>query len=131
MTRSSGTAGFTLIEATVALAIVAVVATAVLAQAGADIRAAGRAADATVAAELARDRLDRIRLLGGSAVPLPDSLRSGRFTAPWDRWVWTAATERRLEEPALVDVRVEVGDGAYRAAVSTRIYAPPRRDGRP
>ncbi len=120
--------GFTLLEAVVALAILAVTGVAALSALGAELRAAGRSNHALEAAALAQDRLARLRLLSGEELePLADSLRHGDFAAPFEAYAWRASASGVSDEPGLFDVSVVVSwaDGLYE--LKTRAYRPARR----
>ena len=120
--------GFTLLEAVVALAILAVTGIAALSALGAELGVAGRSNHALEAAALAQDGLARLRLLSGQELePLPDSLRRGNFAAPFEEYAWRASARGVLDEPGLLDVSLVVSwdDGSYE--LKTRAYRPARR----
>jgi type II secretion system protein I len=113
---SRGDSGFTLLESVVALSIVGVVAIAVLASLGAEMRAAARAREALPAAALAESRLEALRLLPSEALrSLPDSVRQGRFPAPLESYSWSTTVAPVPAEPGLygVEVLVEWPGGDY------------------
>jgi type II secretion system protein I len=113
---SRGDSGFTLLESVVALSIVGVVAIAVLASLGAEMRAAARAREALPAAALAESRLEALRLLPSEALrSLPDSVEQGRFPVPLEDYSWSTAVAPVLAEPGLygVEVLVEWPGGGY------------------
>ena len=121
MSRASR--GFTLLEAAVAMTIVAIVGVGALAAFGADLRAANRARQTLPAAALARDRLAVVDLVDAQTLRiLPDSLARGRFAKPFDGYSWRATVKEVRGEPALVEVtlRVEWAEGAY--ALTERLY---------
>jgi prepilin-type N-terminal cleavage/methylation domain-containing protein len=123
----SGRAGFTLLEAVAALAVVGLAAVAALAAVGGELRTAERARRALEAGALAEYRTAAVRMLPpGEVRVLPDSLARGRFAAPLDGYRWTASTRELPEERDLFDLQVQVvwATGAY--TLRTRIYAPER-----
>jgi len=123
VTRASH--GFTLLEAAVAMTIVAIVGVAALAAFGADLRAANRAREALPAAALARERLATLNLIDANELRrLPDSLARGKFASPFDTYAWRASVKEVRGEPALVEltVRIEWAEGAY--VVTERRYRP-------
>jgi type II secretory pathway pseudopilin PulG len=121
-------AGFTLLEAVVALTVVGLVGIAALGTVGAEFRTADAVQRHLVAAALAEERLAAVRLLDDRDLAgLPDSLARGTFAAPFAEYAWEAGTRVAPEDRALVDatVRVSWPRGAY--ALETRLYRPPRR----
>jgi prepilin-type N-terminal cleavage/methylation domain-containing protein len=120
-----GRAGFALLEAIVASAIVGLVAVAAYGAAAADLRAAHRAEVALRASALAEYRLATVALLDAAAVrALPDSLARGRFAAPFADAQWAASSAAVPGEPALVDVTVRVGSPDAAHALHARLYRP-------
>jgi prepilin-type N-terminal cleavage/methylation domain-containing protein len=120
-------AGFSLLEAVVALAIVGVAAVAGLGSLGAELRAAERAQRTLEASALAGHHLTRIRVLPPTALtPLPDSLREGRFPPPMNEYAWRAHVRPVRGEADLFDVAVEVvwEGGAF--PLHARLYRPVR-----
>ena len=118
-------AGFALLEAIVAAAVVGMVAVGAFGAAAADLRAARQANAALRAEALAEYRVATLALLDAAAVrALPDTLARGRFAPPFDDAQWTAATAVIPAEPSLVDVAVRVAspDAAY--TVRTQLYRP-------
>lgn len=118
--------GFTLLEATVALAIVSLIALSALGAVAPQTEAAHRARAALVAAALAYDRMEAVRLLPDIEVyRLPDSLAAGRFPPPFDRYGWSARTDPSATFPGLIAVRVDVTweEGTY--GLESRVYVRP------
>jgi prepilin-type N-terminal cleavage/methylation domain-containing protein len=121
-------AGFTLIEAVVALAIIGMISVTALAAFAAELRTSGRAERALVAAALAEEQLQRLRLVPSTLLsPLPDSLARGTFPRPYDRYTWTAAATPARDEDDLYEVVLQVsrqgeGGGAY--TLRSRVYRP-------
>jgi len=108
--------GFTLLEAAVAMTIVAIVGASALAAFGADLRAASRARQTLPAAALAIDRLAVLDLVDAHTLrTLPDSLSRGRFAKPFDNYSWRTTVNEVRGEPALLEitVRIEWAEGAY------------------
>ena len=117
--------GFTLLEAAVAMTIVAIVGVAALGAFGADLRAADRARQTVPAAALAQERLAILDLVDAHTLRmLPDSLTRGTFSMPFDTYTWTATAKEVRAETALVEVvvRVQWAEGAY--GVTERRYRP-------
>jgi prepilin-type N-terminal cleavage/methylation domain-containing protein len=84
-------AGFTLLEAAVAIAIVGIISIAALSAFSADLRAAQRAQELLPASALAQERMAALELADPTQLStLPDSLLRGRFSAPFERYEWTA-----------------------------------------
>ena len=119
-----GRSGFTLIEVMVAVAIVGTAVVATLAAYGAELRALTRAGEVSTATALADDRLTTLALLGAHDLPrLPDSLRDGRFPAPFAAYSWAAET-RRLPGHDLVEVTLVVTWSTGSHDVTTLLPAP-------
>jgi type II secretory pathway pseudopilin PulG len=121
-------AGFSLLEAVVALAIVGTTSIAALAAFGAELRASARARVALEAQALAEDRLGWVRLLQRDELsPLPDSMARGEFAPPWSDYRWVAEAEPLLDCPDLFEVRVTVTSSETELRLATRLYRPARR----
>jgi type II secretory pathway pseudopilin PulG len=91
MSGKRGRSGFTLLEAAVAMSIIALVGIGALAAFGADLRAAGHAQQALPGASLARERMAVLELAEPQTLRmLPDSLTHGTFGAPFSAYAWTA-----------------------------------------
>lgn len=83
-------AGFLLLEAALALAIIGIVAIGVLGATAAQVRTADKAGVLVVQRALAEDRIAALRLLGHDRLAdLPDSLAAGAFPPPFDGHSWT------------------------------------------
>ena len=126
MLRSRGNrAGFVLLEAVVALMIIALVGAAAVSVAGVQLRTTDRASRLLEARALAEDRLAVLRFLDNDGLAhLPDSLESGTFECPFDEYRWEARADEVRDEPELFDVSIEVqwANGSYR--LDTRVYRP-------
>lgn len=121
------TAGFTILEAIVAVTIVGVAAVASLAAFGSQLRAGARAQVALEAEALAEEQVAGIRLLPASSLEaLPDSLRSGTFPQPFERYQWSSTVQTVAHEADIHEARVTVRwpDGEYNLA--TRLHRPLR-----
>ena len=81
--RSRARGGFTMLEAMVALAIVALVCVGILGAYGSAIRADITAVDRLPLAALAVERLAQVDIESGDLNHLPDSLARGVFTSPY------------------------------------------------
>lgn len=120
-----GGGGFVLLEAVVALAIIGMVAVALLAATGAQVRSAAKANELLVAQSLAEDRLAAARMLGPEALAdLPDSLRAGRFLPPFQEFGWTMAVAEMEDEYDLFGVEVRVTGPAEAYPLRTLIHRP-------
>lgn len=117
--------GFVLLEAVVALLIVSTFAIGVLVALGGRLRGA-EAVERTLAARtLAEERFAAVELLPGVPQPLPDSLRRGRFMAPFDDLAWTAAVTAVRGEENLYDLVVTVTWDEGEFALRGRLFRPP------
>ena len=118
--------GFVLLEAVVALVVVALAAAAAVDVFAVSTRAATGAPDRAAAVALAQHRLATLWLLEPAQLRhLPDSMARGQFAPPFDGFRWRAdATASR--EADLYDLRVTVSweRGSY--ALGTRQFAPIR-----
>lgn len=107
--RPSRRAGFVLMEAVVALAIIGLVAIALLSATGAQLANANKANVLLTARSLAEDRLAALRLLDYDELKdPPDSLLEGTFPAPFESFSWTAALEEMEDEYDLFGAEVVV-----------------------
>lgn len=121
-------AGFTLLEATVALVIVGLVAVGALEAFAAEARVARRARDAGPAAAVASERLARLALVDPAGLqPLPDSLARGVVHAGERTYAWQASSQRVAGTPHLFEFQVEVQWESGTFALASRAYRP---DGR-
>lgn len=92
MRSSTDRAGFLLLEAVIALAIIGIVAVGVLAATASQVRSADKAGVLMVARALTEDRVTGFRLLGFEELQSPpDSLLGGVFPPPFDEFSWTAS----------------------------------------
>ena len=126
MTRRCRRAGFTLLEAAIALLVLGLAAAGAFAALGAARRAETGAVQVGPAVALAEERLAALVLAAPRELrALPDSLRRGRFAAPYDAYAWTAEARPVVGEPALYDLAVAVTwPAGGRLAVRTRRYRP-------
>src|SRR5919108_5246036 len=107
MCASAERRGFVLMEAVVALAIVALVAIGLLGATAAQTRTADKAALLLTARSLAEDRMTMLRLLGHwGLTDVPDSLAAGTFPAPFENYAWTARVEPVQDEYELFSAQV-------------------------
>jgi type II secretion system protein I len=118
--------GMTLLEAVVALTIIALAGIAALATVGTELRGAERARRAIEAAALAEERMARVGLLAApDLASLPDSMRAGTFPGRLADYGWTAASRSLPGERDTYAVTVAVTwpeRGRY--ALETRWYRP-------
>src|SRR5690242_14853572 len=118
-------AGFSLLEALVALTIVGTASVAALAAFGAELRADERTGRALVARALADDRLARLRLASPRELdPLADSLRAGRFAEPFGAYRWEAAGRAVRGREGLYELSVGVRWDGGDYTETTRLYRP-------
>ena len=125
MWSSAERGGFVLMEAVVALAIVALVAIGLLGATAAQVRTADKAALLLTARSLAEDRMTMLRLLDhGALSDLPDSLAAGTFPAPFESYSWTARIEPVPDEYDLftAEIVVNVAEEAY--VLRTMLHEP-------
>lgn len=119
--------GFALLEAIVSTAIIGAVAAAAITAAAAQIRGVAAAREATVAAALAEDSLDRLRLLPrGALLAIRDSMRAGRFEGALSGGEFVSVVRRVRGEQDLVEVEVRITTDAASARLVTRLYRPER-----
>jgi len=118
-------AGFTILEAVVAMTIIGLVAVSMLATFGAELRASDRARTVLEMESLAEERYAGLLLLGPAALrQLADSLREGSFAAPFDRYHWTATAHQAEGQRDLVNVAVEVSWEGGRYPLTGRLFRP-------
>lgn len=118
--------GFTLFEATAAMAIVGVVAVAALGAVGGELRTAERARRALEASALATARLDFMGLLTDQELQdLPDTVAKGQFAPPLDEYAWKTTSRVLSTPPGVYDVVITIDwpNGAY--TVHTYLYRRP------
>jgi len=126
MTRAR--AGFTALEAAVALAIVGLSAVAVLTAFGGHTRAAVQVQRQLEASALAQDVMARVRLVETLELdPLADSLARGRFEAPFEAYAWTARVSRVAAHEDLFEIAVQVTTEGGEFDLQSRRFAPPLR----
>ena len=102
-------AGFTLLEALVALTVLSLVGVSALGVIGSDLRAAARAREGLAANAVGEEVLARLSLLDGNGLTaLPDSVRRGTVMVEGEQFEWKATATERLEDPMLVTVAVTV-----------------------
>jgi len=118
--------GFTLFEATAALAIVGLTSVAALAAVGAEMRTAARAQRAIVADALATSRLDFMNLLTDQELQaVPDSVAKGQFAAPLGDYSWTTTSGAVSDQGGVYNVTINIAwpGGSY--VVRTYLYRRP------
>ena len=114
-----------MLEAMVALAIVALVCVGVLGAYGSAIRADVTAVDRLPLAALAVERLAQADIESGDLGHLPDSLARGDFTTPYAGATWEINVQRVSETDGLFDVAVRIHDGDDVFTLRTRRYRTP------
>jgi type II secretion system protein I len=119
-------AGFTLLEATVALVIVGIVAIGALEAFAVEADAARRARQAAPAAAVAAERLAQLQLLDARGLQsLPDSLHNGRVADGSRMYEWTSSAAPVRDERDLYTVRVDVRWETGTYALATRVFRRP------
>ena len=117
--------GFTMLEAIVSLAIVALVCVGILGAYAGSLRADAVAADRLPLASLAVERLAAVDIVAGSLLRLPDSVARGEYAAPYEGVQWNVETRAVTRVPGLVDVSVRVHDERDAFTLRTRRYRTP------
>jgi len=118
-------AGFVLLEAVVALAILGVASIVLLQVRSQQIRVATQARELLTAQALAEDRLAALRLLDFDVLSdPPDSLMEGRFPPPFQGYSWTAAVDLMEDEYDLFGLEVVVEGPAERFPLRTLVHRP-------
>lgn len=116
-------AGFTLLEAVVALTIVGMVSIASLRTLGTEISTADQANRVLVLSALAADRIAHMKVLDRDELEfLPDSIRRGTFEPPFVDYRWDATSREVLDAIGLFDISVTVIGGDDEFSVSSRLY---------
>jgi type II secretory pathway pseudopilin PulG len=124
--RAEAEGGFLLLEALIGLAIIGVVAIALLAATGGQIRTSDKAAVLLVAGALAQDRLVSLQVLDQEALQdPPDSLLAGTFPAPFDDFTWAAEVVEAEGEYDLFAVRLQVEGRGEVFPLETLLHRPP------
>ena len=114
-----------MLEAIVALAIVALVCVGVLSAYGSAIRADVTAVDRLPLAALAVERLAQVDIESGDISHLPDSLARGVFTTPYAGATWEVNVQRVSETDGLFDIVVRIHDMDDVFTLRTRRYRTP------
>jgi type II secretory pathway pseudopilin PulG len=118
--------GVTLLEAVVALTIVALAGVAALATVGAELRGAQRSRQAIKASSLAEDRMLQVTLLPVAALDaLPDSVRHGDFPDALSGYHWETTAHTVPDEADTYELGVTISwadRGQY--TLRTRVYRP-------
>ena len=106
-----------------ALALVGLVAVALLATTGGQLRTADKGAVLLTASALAQDRVTAFRVLGWEALDRPpDSLRAGTFPPPFQDFQWEARIEPVQGEHDLFALEVVVEGRGERFPLETLIH---------
>lgn len=117
-----------MLEAIVALAIVAMVCVGVLGAYAGSLRADAIATDRLPLASLAVERLAAVDLVAGDLTRLPDSTAHGAFTGAYDGVRWDVETRAVNAVPGLMDLSVRVYDVHDAYTLRTRRYRAPLDD---
>lgn len=117
--------GFTLLEATVALALVGIVAIGALETVAAESRTAAAAKRAAPAEALAAERMARLKVADADLLRrLPDSLSHGDALLGTSAYSWTAHVEPVPQEAGLITLLVEVRWDGGHTSLAERVYRP-------
>jgi hypothetical protein len=117
--------GFVLMEAVVALAIIALFSVALLGAVGAQVRAADRGHVLLLERALAEDRLMALQLLDYDALAsLPDSLAQGHFAEPFEDFTWSASAVPLEEEYDLFSMTIVVEGRGYSFPLLSFLHRP-------
>lgn len=113
-----GRHGFTLLEALVALVLVATVVAGTLSVVGATLRGASLAAGHARAVALADARMSALTLVPADSFAYYARPREGGFPPPFEQYRWRARLVRDRSSPALLRATVVVGwrEGEYALA---------------
>jgi len=117
--------GFTMLEAVVALAIVAMVCVGILGAYAGSLRADTVAVDRLPLAALAVERMARVDLEPGALTRLPDSTARGEFTGAYEGARWEVTTRAVSRVPGLTEVDVRVFDANDSFTLHTRRWRQP------
>jgi Tfp pilus assembly protein PilV len=117
--------GFTMLEAVVSLAIVAIVCVGILGAYAGSLRADTVAVGRLPLAALAVERLARVELEPGSLLRLPDSTARGAFTGAYEGVRWQVTTRAVSRVPGLVEIDVRVYDAGDSYMLRTRRWRQP------
>ena len=123
--RRCADAGFVLLEAVVALAILGVASIVLLQVRSQQIRVAVQARELLTAQALAEDRLAALRILDFHVlIDPPDSLMEGTFPAPFDAYSWVADVALMENEYDLFGLEVVVEGPDQRFPLRTLVHRP-------
>jgi prepilin-type N-terminal cleavage/methylation domain-containing protein len=106
--RLADRGGFTLIEAVVALLVVAVALVPLLGAARQALKGEAKVGPAREAVALAEARMEELSLLPADSLAAYLAPREGRFPAPYERWSWHALMRTEPQSPALIRAAVVV-----------------------
>lgn len=118
-------AGFTLVEALVALLILGAALVPLFSTFADGLRAERRVDDALVAVALAEQRLAELSLLPADSIDFYAQPREGGFGEHFAGYRWRAVMETRADQPALVRAAVLIERGGREDfALETEFYYP-------
>jgi prepilin-type N-terminal cleavage/methylation domain-containing protein len=102
-------AGFSLLEAVAAIAIVGITSVSALEAVGSNMRTAEKARRAQEAEALATSRMDFMGLLTDRELQaLPDSVENGKFDKPLDEYTWKTTSTPLADQAGVYDIRITV-----------------------
>jgi type II secretory pathway pseudopilin PulG len=117
--------GFMLLEAVIALVIIALFGVGLLATMGAQVRTADRGVVLLTGRALAEDRFMAIQMLGNEEIKdFPDSLAAGVFPEPFEDFTWTATVEPVGEEYDLFATSITVSAFGYSFVEKSMLHRP-------
>ena len=114
--------GFTLLEALVALVLVAGVVVATLAAVGGSMRSASAVGAHARAVTLADLRMNELVLAAADSISYYARPRAGSFAAPFDGYRWQARLVRRRWSPGLIGARVVVSWQGGEYGLETEVF---------
>jgi hypothetical protein len=118
-------AGFVLMEAVVALAIISLFAIGLLSMVGAQVRGADRSKVLLVERALAEDRLMAVEMLDYEDMnDVPDSLTAGKFAAPFEDFSWSIKVDPVDDEYDLFRADISVSGRGYTLPLTTLVHEP-------
>lgn len=125
--------GFTLLEATIAMAIVGLVAVVALSEFSTEVRVSAKASESRVLQALAQDRLTALQLAPPEVLHrLPDSLKTGKYAPPFQAYSWQATVRPVRSVESLLDASITVVSKTGQLTVATRFHRPlPRVEQKP
>ena len=117
--------GFTLLEATIAMSIVGLVAVVALGEFSTELRVGVKAAEARLLQALAQDRVSALQVAPPEILyRVPDSLKTGAFPAPFDEYSWNVSIQPVRAVEGLAEARITVASKSSELTLTTRLFRP-------